>query len=107
MKNPPEHIHILEDGSILRHRHEHAHTKKVLNRINYSIGHLNGILKMIEEGRDCSEVLVQLSAVNASISKVRKIIIKDHMEHCIVDAVKSGDQKVLDDFLASMDKLFD
>ena len=46
---------------------------------------------MIEDGRDCSEVLIQLSAVDAAIKAVGRIILKDHIEHCIVDAVKTGD----------------
>ena len=55
------------------------------------IGHLESTKRMIEDGRDCSEVLIQLSAVDAAIKAVGRIILKDHIEHCIVDAVKTGD----------------
>ena len=61
------------------------------------IGHMQSVKKMIEDGRDCSEVLIQLSAVDAAVKAVSRVILKDHMEHCIVDAIKTGDEKSLED----------
>ncbi len=74
------------------HNHEHTHTKTkaVLNRIARAIGHLNAVRNMIEQQRDCSEVLIQLAAVQSAIKKTSEIILKDHLEHCIVDAVKQA-----------------
>ena len=86
-----EHEHKLADGTIISHSHTHTQTKAVLNRMARLIGHLESTKKMIEDGRDCSEVLIQLSAVDAAIKAVGRIILKDHIEHCIVDAVKTGD----------------
>ena len=85
------HEHKLEDGTIISHSHTHTQTKAVLNRMARLIGHLESTKRMIEDGRDCSEVLIQLSAVDAAIKAVGRIILKDHIEHCIVDAVKTGD----------------
>ena len=88
------HVHVLEDGTILEHshgehghHHSHAQTKAVLNRLSRAIGHLESIKRMVEDGRDCSEVLIQLSAVKSAINNTGKIILQDHIEHCIVDAV--------------------
>ena len=86
-----EHEHQLADGTTIRHSHTHTQTKAVLNRMAWLIGHLESTKRMIEDGRDCSEVLIQLSAVDAAIKAVGRIILKDHIEHCIVDAVKTGD----------------
>ena len=72
--------------------HRHEHTKAVLNRISRAAGHLAAVGKMINEERDCSDVLIQLSAVKAEINNLAKIILKDHVDHCIIDAVKSGDE---------------
>ena len=91
-----EHEHTLDDGTVIRHTHSHTQTKAVLNRMARLIGHLQSTKKMIEDGRDCSEVLIQLSAVDAAIKAVQRIILKDHLEHCIVDAVKEGDTAALD-----------
>ena len=60
------------------------------------IGHLESTKRMIEDGRDCSEVLVQLSAVKSAINNVSKIILKDHMEHCVVDAVRDNDKEAIE-----------
>ena len=59
---------------------------------------------MVEEGRDCSEVLIQLSAVRAAINSIGKIVLKDHMEHCIVQAVKDGDNEAIDNFEKAIEK---
>lgn len=85
--------------------HEHKETKAVLNRMSRAIGHLNAVKKMIEDGRDCSEVLIQLSAVRSEITNVGKVILKDHIDHCIVDAVKENDGEALDNLKCAIDKL--
>ena len=79
------------------HAHTHTHTKGVLNRLSRAIGHLTAVRGMVEQGRDCSEVLIQLAAVRSAINKTSEVILKDHLEHCIVDAVNTGDMKALDE----------
>ena len=73
----------------------HTHTKAVVNRLSRAIGHLTSVRGMVEQGRDCSEVLVQLAAVRSAINGVCEVILKDHLEHCIDDAVKKGDMTAL------------
>ena len=51
-------------------KHQHEHTKAVLNRMSRAIGHMNAVKRMIEEGRDCSDVLIQLSAIRSEITNV-------------------------------------
>lgn len=102
------HKHMLEDGTIAEHHHGHSHThqntKAVLNRISRAIGHLESIKRMVESGRDCSEVLIQLSAVKAAINNTGKVILQDHIEHCIVDAVESGDTQTLQELNKAIDR---
>lgn len=101
--NTHVHRHILEDGTVVEHSHVHGHThthqntRAVLNRLSRAIGHLESIKRMVEDGRDCSEVLIQLSAVKSAINNTGKVILQDHIQHCIVDAVKSGDTRELDE----------
>ena len=86
--------HDHGDGHIhshpLEHEHDHGHvhtqTKAVLNRLSRAIGHLNSVKRMVEDGRDCTEVLVQLAAVRSALSSTAKVILKDHLEHCVADA---------------------
>ena len=100
-----EHEHILADGTVIKHSHVHTKTKAVLNRMARLIGHMESVKRMIEDGRDCSEVLIQLSAVDAAVKSVSRVILKDHLEHCIVDAVKNGDENSLDDLNKAIDQI--
>lgn len=101
-----EHEHILEDGTVIKHSHTHTQTKAVLNRMSRIIGHMQAVKQMIKDGRDCSEVLIQLSAVDAAIKSVSRVILKDHMEHCIVDAIKTGDEESLENLNKAIDQIF-
>jgi DNA-binding FrmR family transcriptional regulator len=83
----------------------HENQKAVLNRMSRAIGHMNAVKKMIEENRDCSEVLIQLSAVRSEITSVSKVILKDHLDHCIVDAVRENDEESLIRLKGAIDKL--
>lgn len=95
-----EHLHSHADG----HPHHHENTRAVLNRMSRAIGHLESIKTMIEDGRDCSEVLIQIAAVRSAINNIGKIILEDHIRHCVVDALETGDQKVLDDLDEAINK---
>ena len=105
------HTHVLEDGTTVMHshgehghHHSHAQTKAVLNRLSRAIGHLESIKRMVEDGRDCSEVLIQLSAVKAAINNTGKVILQDHIQHCLVDAIESGDMKEIEELNKAIDR---
>ena len=95
-----EHPHSHADG----HPHHHENTRAILNRMSRAIGHMESIKTMIEDGRDCSEVLIQIAAVRSAINNIGKIILEDHIRHCVVDALETGDQKVLDDLDEAINK---
>lgn len=71
--------------------HNHRQSKAVTNRLARIEGHVRSIKAMVEEGRDCSEVLVQIAAVRAAISQVGRIVLEDHLESCLLDAAQAGD----------------
>ena len=96
-----EHDHVHPHG----HVHSHEHTAAVSNRLARAIGHLEAVRKMVEDNRDCSEVLIQLAAVRSALASTSRIILKDHMEHCIVDAIEDHDQTALDELNRAIDKL--
>ena len=72
--------------------------------MNRAIGHMESIKTMIESGRDCSEVLIQIAAVRSAINNIGKIILEDHINHCIVDAVETGDDQALKDLNEAINK---
>ncbi len=99
---PHDHEHGHGHGH--GHTHSHEHTKAVLNRLSRAIGHLQSVRNMVEEGRDCAEVLVQIAAVRSAIDNTGKLILQDHLKHCIVEAAAEGDQKTIDDLCQAIDK---
>ena len=84
--------------------HTHENTKAVINRLSRAIGHLESVKRMVEEGRGCSEVLIQLAAVRSAVENTGKIILKDHLTHCIVEAVRNDDPKSISDLCAAIDQ---
>lgn len=87
-----------------QHNHEHKNTKAVINRLSRAIGHLESVKKMVEDGRDCSEVLIQIAAVKSAVNNIGKIILQDHINNCVVNAVETGDKKVLEDLNIAIDQ---
>ncbi|NLU24859.1 MAG: metal-sensing transcriptional repressor [Clostridiales bacterium] len=84
--------------------HHHENTQAVINRLSRAIGHMEAIKKMVQEDRDCSEVLIQLAAVKSAVNNIAKIVLQDHIQHCVVDAIETGDKNVLDDLSTAIDK---
>ena len=105
-----EHGHEHDHEHTHTHHHDHSHThdpkeiKKISNRIAKSIGHLEAVKRMVDEGRDCTDVLIQLAAVRAEINNAGKALLKEHMEHCIVEAVEENDSEAVERLNDVIDK---
>ncbi|MDR1131197.1 MAG: metal-sensing transcriptional repressor [Oscillospiraceae bacterium] len=81
------------------HTHSHVHTNKkaVHDRLAKARGHLDSVIRMIDDDRDCSEVLVQLAAVRSAINNAGKVLLQDHITECITEAIRDDDrQKIAD-----------
>ena len=104
--NQEEHELLHAHGIAHHHGHGHVHENQraVINRLARAVGHLEKVKRMVEEGADCSEVLIQLAAVRSALDNTGKVILKDHMRHCMVDAVEAGDDSAIDDLCQAIDK---
>ena len=94
----PEKTQPLESNSISESQ------KAVINRISRALGHLEKVKEMVAQGADCADVLIQLAAVRSALNNTGKIILEDHLRHCIVDAVEEGDQQAIDELCAAIQK---
>ena len=101
-----EHEFLHAHGIAHHHGHGHVHENQraVINRLARAVGHLEKVKRMVEEGYDCSEVLIQLAAVRSALDNTGKVILKDHMRHCMVDAVAAGDMEAIEDLCEAIDK---
>ena len=84
--------------------HVHENQRAVINRISRALGHLEKVKEMVEEGEDCSSVLVQLAAVRSALNNTGKVILKDHLRHCLVDAVAEGDYEATENVCKVIDR---
>lgn len=96
--------YIFKEGAYMNNNHNHKNTNAVINRLSRAIGHMESVKKMMESGKDCSEVLVQIAAVKGAINNIGKIILQDHINNCVVDAIENNDKKVLEDLNSAIDK---
>ena len=110
-----EHVHEEDDGPEpdpghahhphLSHHHSPEEKKRQLNRLSRVIGHLQHVKRMIEEDRDCADVLMQLSASRSALTGLGKEIINEHITHCITHAVQDGDMEAIEEFQKAIEKL--
>ena len=100
----PTHAHSHTEAHSHSHPHVHESKKNVVNRLARAIGHLEKVKRMVEDDCDCAEVLIQIAAVRAAIENTGKVILQDHFEHCIVDAVEEGDDQAIASLCAAIDK---
>jgi DNA-binding FrmR family transcriptional regulator len=85
----------------------HQQTVAVARRLARAEGHLAAVRRMVEEGRDCPDILIQIAAVRAALEATAKMVLADHMETCIREAAHNGDadqawsdlQKALESFI--------
>jgi DNA-binding FrmR family transcriptional regulator len=70
--------------------HKHRQTKAIINRLSRIEGHVRSIKTMVEEERDCADILVQIAAVRSAVSQVGRVVLEDHVESCLLDAAEEG-----------------
>ena len=98
-----DHGHEHDHG---QHHHVHSTEEKraVVNRLSKAIGHLESVKRMVERDQDCSEVLIQLAAVRSAINNTGKLVLKNHINHCIVEAVEENDKEAIELLNQAIDK---
>jgi len=67
--------------------------ENLLVRLRRIEGQIRGIQKMLEEERYCPDVLTQMSSTHESLRAVERILLRNHLEHCVTSALQSGDEK--------------
>ncbi len=68
-----------------------SHKEQVQARLKRIEGQIRGVQKMVDEDRYCIDVLTQVSAAKAALDAVALVLLQDHTEHCVAEAIRSGD----------------
>jgi DNA-binding FrmR family transcriptional regulator len=74
--------------------HNHHDVEKLCRRISRIEGQLGGIRKMIENDKPCDEIIIQLNSAKAALQKISQIVMEDHLDHCVIDALRDGEGEV-------------
>ncbi len=80
-------------------------SKQLRNRINRIIGQLNGIQKMLDENRYCGDILTQIGAAQSALQSVGYMVMKEHMETCVVEEISNGNTGIVTEAVELMKKL--
>lgn len=81
--------------------HNHKQIRKYLS---IAKGQLDGIIKMIDEDRYCLDVSDQLMATRALLKKTNNLILKNHIDNCVKDAIKQGNEEKIDEVIKALEK---
>lgn len=79
--------------------------KQLQNRINRIIGQLNGIKNMIDDNRYCGDILIQIGAVENALQSLGYVILQDHMQTCVAEEVRKGNEDILAEAVELIKKL--
>lgn len=86
------------------HNHEHKHRKSIINRLARIEGHVRSVKQMAIDDRDCPDILLQIAAIRKALDNTAKLLLTDHIETCVVDAVRQGnEEQVLEDMKKALD----
>ena len=80
--------------------------ENMLLRLRRVEGQVRGVQKMVEAQRYCPEILIQMSAVHESLRAVERILMKNHLQHCATEALRSGDEKQAQRTYSELTELF-
>lgn len=78
---------------------------KLINRLNRISGQISGIKKMVENSAYCTDILVQVAAVNAALNSFNKELLGEHIRTCVADNIRNGNEEVIDELVKTLQKL--
>ena len=75
------------------HAVDPARKAEALRRLKRIEGQVRGLQRMVEDERYCADILMQISSVQQALSGAGKVLLRSHLEHCVTDALRSGDAR--------------
>lgn len=79
--------------------------KDLINRLNRIEGQVRGIKKMVENDSYCTDILIQVSAVNAALNSFNKVLLANHIRTCVADDIRAGNDETVDELVVTLQKL--
>ena len=90
--------------NLTKHR-ETDELKSLMNRLSRIEGQVRGVRKMLEDEAYCTDILTQVSAIQAALNAFNKELLASHIKSCVVTDIRAGNDEVVDDLVATLQKL--
>lgn len=84
---------------------EEKEKKLLIHRLNRIEGQIRGIKGMVEKDGYCNDILIQSAAANAALNAFNRELVSNHIKGCVVRDIKQGDMEVVDELVATLQKL--
>jgi CsoR family transcriptional regulator, copper-sensing transcriptional repressor len=97
--------HCAIKGSGRKSHHSEKTKNNLVTRLNRIEGQIRGIKGLIEKDTYCDDVITQISATQAALNSVAKILLEGHMKSCVVERIQEGDHAVVDELLVTIKRL--
>ncbi len=94
----------MDENSKKTIRDENLKSKLII-RLNRVEGQVRGIKGMVERDVYCDDILIQISAAQAAIDSISKLILENHIKGCLVEKIKNGQNEVVDELIVTIGKL--
>lgn len=79
--------------------------KDLINRLNRIEGQIRGVKGMLEKNAYCTDILMQVAAVNAALNSFNKVLLANHIKSCVTEDIKAGKEETVDELVATLQKL--
>ena len=79
--------------------------KDLLNRLSRIEGQVRGVKRMVEQDVYCTDILVQVSAINAALNSFNKVLLAEHLRTCVAEDIRAGKEETIDELVATLQKL--
>lgn len=94
-----------DKGSLKTKKRSEKEYKDLIHRLNRIEGQVRGIKGMVENDAYCTDILVQVAAINAALNSFNKVLLEDHIRCCVVRDVRDGKEETLNELVAILHKL--
>ncbi len=79
--------------------------KDLMNRLRRIEGQVRGVERMVEKNAYCTDILIQVSAISAALNSFNKVLLANHIKTCVADNIRQGNDDVIDELVATMQRL--
>lgn len=79
--------------------------KDLLNRLKRIEGQVRGVANMLENDTYCTDILIQVSAINSALNSFNKVLLSNHIKTCVADNIRNGNDEVIDELMNTLQKL--